>query len=70
MRIPVLLAVLLPTIAFDAALGDVDGDGDADACLVHLLDPGTVFLNDGSGNFTPSPSSDPLPQGGRSAWPT
>lgn len=47
--------------AFDAAVGDVDGDGDPDAVQVHLLNEGFVFLNDGAGTFTTHPSAARLP---------
>lgn len=36
------------------ALGDLDGDGDLDAFLVHNLNPDQVWLNDGSGNLVDS----------------
>ncbi len=40
----------------DAALGDLDGDGDLDAVVANALAPTTVWLNDGTGAFTPHPS--------------
>jgi len=34
-----------------AALGDLDGDGDLDALLANRANPEQVWLNDGAGNF-------------------
>ena len=39
-----------------AALGDVDGDGDLDAAIIPVRGPGTVYLNDGTGNLGGSPT--------------
>jgi hypothetical protein len=52
------------TTAFSSALGDIDGDGDIDACTVHLGDPGHVLVNDGSGNFEISPTASLLSPAG------
>ncbi|MDJ0714016.1 MAG: FG-GAP-like repeat-containing protein, partial [Prochloraceae cyanobacterium] len=40
--------------SFDVELGDLDGDGDLDAIDVDYSGLKTVWLNDGSGNFTDS----------------
>ncbi|QTN34060.1 VCBS repeat-containing protein [Akkermansiaceae bacterium] len=52
------------TTAIDSTSADVDDDGDLDVCLIHLVDEGTVLLNDGSGVFTQSPTAAPLPAAG------
>jgi hypothetical protein len=40
------------------ALGDLDGDGDLDAFVANAqADPETVFLNDGTGNFSAHPTT-------------
>jgi hypothetical protein len=39
-------------------LGDLDGDGDLDAVVANYFDePQTVWLNDGSGGFSPHPTA-------------
>jgi hypothetical protein len=44
--------------SFDVALGDLDGDGDLDAVVANdSTEAETVWLNDGSGSFTPHPTS-------------
>ncbi|MCU0748829.1 MAG: VCBS repeat-containing protein [Akkermansiaceae bacterium] len=52
------------TTAMSTALGDIDGDGDIDACMVHLNDPGHVLVNDGAGNFEISPTASLLSPAG------
>jgi len=37
---------------FGIALGDIDGDGDADAVVVDAYDDMEVYINDGTANFT------------------
>lgn len=37
------------------ALGDIDGDGDIDAYVAEFYAPDTLWLNDGSGQFSRSP---------------
>ena len=37
------------------ALGDLDGDGDVDAYVTEFYAPDTLWLNDGSGQFSRSP---------------
>lgn len=40
----------------EVALGDLDGDGDLDAVVANGSDRAeTVWLNDGTGSFTPHP---------------
>jgi uncharacterized repeat protein (TIGR01451 family) len=40
------------------SLGDLDGDGDLDALIANANDePETVWLNDGTGTFTPHPTA-------------
>ena len=40
------------------ALGDLDGDGDLDAVVANYSNqPETVWLNDGTGRFTPQPTT-------------
>lgn len=54
-----LLATRLGNLAsVDAALGDIDGDGDMDAVTTNLHDlqdnnqPNEIWVNDGKGDFT------------------
>lgn len=39
------------------ALGDVDGDLDQDAYVTEFYGPDILWINDGDGNFTPSPQA-------------
>jgi len=43
----------------DTELGDADGDGDVDLLLTTGTRGGTVYVNDGAGNFTHLPSAMP-----------
>ncbi len=44
--------------SIDVALGDVDGDGDLDALVTNLgAQAEGVYVNDGSGTFSPHPSA-------------
>ncbi|MCB1071178.1 MAG: VCBS repeat-containing protein [Kiritimatiellae bacterium] len=52
---------IMGATAFAAAMGDVNGDGHVDAAWVHLLDPGSILLNDGTGRFSPHPTATNLP---------
>ena len=51
-----------------ASLGDLDGDGDLDACLSNSAASGQLLINDGSGVFTRSEIGPELPSGGASAF--
>jgi hypothetical protein len=49
------------TKSWDVALGDLDGDGDLDAVVVNRWgQPQTVWLNDGTGSFSPHPTTPAL----------
>ncbi len=52
------------TTAFSSALGDIDGDGDIDACTSHQNDSSYLLVNDGSGKFEISPTASLLPSAG------
>jgi hypothetical protein len=44
--------------SWDVTLGDLDGDGDLDAVVANYFDQAeTVWLNDGSGAFSPHPNT-------------
>lgn len=51
-----------------AALGDLDGDGDLDACLANYATAGQLLINDGSGHFVRSGIGPSLPSGGAAAF--
>jgi hypothetical protein len=50
--------------AICSPLGDVDGDGDTDAVLVHIEHPGQVLLNNGNARFDASPTASLIPAAG------
>lgn len=50
--------------ALCSPLGDVDGDGDTDAVLIHIEHPGQVLLNNGNARFDPSPTASLIPAAG------
>ncbi|MBB5353160.1 hypothetical protein HNR46_003414 [Haloferula luteola] len=52
------------TSAFANALGDIDDDGDIDACMAQFTSEGHVLVNDGTGNFHLSPTAATLPSAG------
>ena len=39
----------------DVALGDIDGDGDLDACVTSDTSTSKIWINEGLGQFTPGP---------------
>ncbi|WP_309386855.1 VCBS repeat-containing protein [Cerasicoccus frondis] len=47
----------------DAAMGDIDGDGDVDVLLCGLDSDTAILLNDGSGNLSLGANPDAIPQG-------